>query len=177
MRIHGCHIISTLSPVFLLLVLVSSPTLSDVQGNQIPPYSQHNRTVSSYNSSLPIQIYGNYQFADDYPGDGTLSNPYRISNLNITSDYACIVITNVDVHFVSLSSHNNDVLWNKGGRLYRSNNISESLPYWQNILTEEIAPNQWETKGLEAIAVSFSITVTLQYRSFSIIFFTPLRPS
>ena len=62
---------------------------------------------SNYNESSPISINGNSDFASKaaanlWSGNGTISNPYVISNLNITSTSNITILMSVvhtDVHF------------------------------------------------------------------------------
>lgn len=61
-------------------------------------------TITSYNVSSPIYIDNNTHFADKanssgWIGDGSLSSPYIISNLNITPSYNLIEILNTNVYF------------------------------------------------------------------------------
>ncbi len=56
----------------------------------------------SYDSHAPFNISSNGDFeTQGLPGNGSITNPYLIQNLNITStDFACIWIANTTSHFI-----------------------------------------------------------------------------
>ena len=71
--------------MFILVILISSTEITVqniiVSESTTYPYS------FSYLDSLPIIITNDSNFTDyGFPGNGTLSNPYRIENLNITTN-------------------------------------------------------------------------------------------
>ena len=81
-----------------------------LSSNYVPPASgevaesptllRSTDSLSEYNHSDPINITRNADFAEQgWPGNGTLDNPYRISNLNITSPGPCLTISDTNVVF------------------------------------------------------------------------------
>jgi hypothetical protein len=55
---------------------------------------------SSYTNHGPIEIKSNDDFfALGLPGSGTKADPFRISDLSISTEYTCINISNVDAFF------------------------------------------------------------------------------
>ena len=83
------------------LSIVASNTVTEVfiQGELI----DDNRVFElSYDVHAPFNITSNSDFeTQSWPGNGSVINPYRIQNLNITStDSICIWITNTTSHFI-----------------------------------------------------------------------------
>jgi len=62
------------------------------------------------------------------------------------------------VHFIGVSKRN-VVLWNKGGILCESDDLSPRYPEWHTILTEKVGKGEWSTTGCEAIALAHSIGI------------------
>lgn len=110
--------------VILVLALVIVPT---VKNNDQPPLnisnaiSNQNQQISSYEPHSPIIINSDLDFeSQEWPGNGSESNPYLIEGLSIITDGTeCINISNTDVFFVIkdclISSLNPwDKLYNRG---------------------------------------------------------------
>lgn len=103
---------------------------------RIPPHITSKSLISSYTPHDPIYINGNTNFNDtayfeDWPGNGTASNPYIINGLEITglSNDNLIEIKNTDVFF-----HITNCLLNGGGLGIRLNNISNGYIF-SNIIS------------------------------------------
>ncbi len=94
------------SVAILLVVVLSfsfmiSTSMTDVMKST--EMSEKTRMYEiSYDSHAPFNISSNGDFeTQGLPGNGSITNPYLIQNLNITStDFACIWIANTTSHFI-----------------------------------------------------------------------------
>jgi parallel beta-helix repeat protein len=81
---------------------------------------------SSYTNHGPIEIKSNDDFfALGLPGSGTKADPFRISDLSISTEYTCINISNVDAFFTISNCSlffNGD--WYPGSGDWRSNGVA-----------------------------------------------------
>jgi len=90
----------------LLVVVLSfsfmiSTSMTDVMKTTEMPEKPRMYEIS-YDSHAPFNITSNSDFeTQGWPGNGSITNPYLIQNLNITStDFACIWIANTTSHFI-----------------------------------------------------------------------------
>ncbi|MHA2135773.1 MAG: NosD domain-containing protein [Candidatus Thorarchaeota archaeon] len=93
-----------MSSILLLISLVISPPLQTVvaQESTMAPSVQVTTSATNYTDHEPIEIIGDDDFAVQYwPGNGTWGDPYRIENLNISSEVKwAVTIINVSVPFI-----------------------------------------------------------------------------
>ncbi|MFX1561423.1 MAG: NosD domain-containing protein, partial [Promethearchaeota archaeon] len=86
----------------LILVGIRLPQMNiqilEEQSINIEP---HDHSILSYTSHDPIVITWNENFTSlGFPGDGSVTDPYMITGLNITTNGICILIRYVDAYFV-----------------------------------------------------------------------------
>ena len=89
--------------ISICAMLVAMPiTASSPQTDgEIKPHSRDTDFTLGYSTHAPITITSNADFETQmWPGDGSSTNPYLITNLNITSQTAvCIFVTNTTSYF------------------------------------------------------------------------------
>ncbi|OLS29687.1 MAG: hypothetical protein ThorAB25_15120, partial [Candidatus Thorarchaeota archaeon AB_25] len=90
----------------LLFILILNFTASIDQSTiisreqSIENHPQKVHAIANYTTHSPILIESNSDFeTQGWPGNGSASNPYVISGLNITSDVDCIQVRYTSVHF------------------------------------------------------------------------------
>ena len=95
-RVHKCEIGAILTIILLTLFSLISindfqPSTSCVKGYIRSEFVHHN----------PIVILNDNDFkTQNWPGDGTIENPYIIEGLNITTYEICIRIYSTSLHFI-----------------------------------------------------------------------------
>lgn len=86
-----------------LVILMLLPVAPAVRGVSSSPEGypfQQAEPTGSYVQHDPIVINGNYDFrSQDWPGSGTVDDPFIIESLNITDTAVCINITETTFHF------------------------------------------------------------------------------
>ena len=92
--------------ILLVVVLSFSFMISTSMTDVMKPTEMSEKTRMyeiSYDSHAPFNISSNGDFeTQGWPGNGSITNPYLIQNLNITSttNSTCIWITNTTSHFI-----------------------------------------------------------------------------
>ncbi|MFW9965148.1 MAG: NosD domain-containing protein [Candidatus Sifarchaeia archaeon] len=98
---HLCRKYLTMG--IILLFAFSTPEQLIIAANENQLFTNWIQT-ESHSSRLqysPVNITTNQDFINQgWPGNGTESDPYRLSSLNIESDEICISISNTDVYFI-----------------------------------------------------------------------------
>ncbi len=94
-------ILATLVNPVIQFTHQSPTTSSNILKEETESPLSRNRFISSYTTHDPITITSNEDFNDlDFPGNGTIVNPYLIKGYNITTTDYCILIKNTDAYFV-----------------------------------------------------------------------------